>query len=187
VRISKFNWRGGCHSQGNQDLMAHFLLEIAINKFCNNANIDLSELDGQRINLKVAMTPFETNFIFLNNRVHVLATDSSSSDAEIIIEPKVVKSLFNKTPAKELLKKDEIKITGNVKSAQLLLEVIEQVDFDVEEIMANIFGDMPSQAMIKAGNLLKENIDFENLSFEKLKQDFAHFVVSPTKDSSTNS
>ena len=167
--------------------MAHFLLEIAINKFCNNANIDLSDLDGQRINLKVSKTPFETNFIFLNNRVHVLATDSSSSDAEIIIEPKVVKSLFNKTPAKELLKKDEIKITGNVKSAQLLLEVIEQVDFDVEEIMANILGDMPSQAMIKAGNLLKENIDFENLSFEKLKQDFARFVVSPTKDSSTNS
>jgi len=187
VRISKFNWRGGCHSQGNQDLMAHFLLEIAINKFCNNANIDLSDLDGQRINLKVAKTPFETNFIFLNNRVHVLATDSSASDAEIIIEPKVVKSLFNKTPAKELLKKDEIKITGNVKSAQLLFEVIEQVDFDVEEIMANIFGDMPSQAMIKAGNLLKENIDFDNLSFEKLKQDFARFVVSPTKDSSTNS
>ena len=167
--------------------MAHFLLEIAINKFCNNANIDLSGLDGQRINLKVSKTPFETNFIFLNNRVHVLATDGSSLDAEIIIEPKVVKSLFNKTPAKELLKKDEIKITGNVKSAQLLLEVIEQVDFDVEEIMANIFGDMPSQAMIKAGNLLKENIDFENLSFEKLKQDFARFVVSPTKDSSANS
>ena len=76
--------------------MAHFLLEIAINKFCNNANIDLSGLDGQRINLKVSMTPFETNFIFLNNRVHVLATDSSSSDAEIIIEPKVVKSLLIK-------------------------------------------------------------------------------------------
>ena len=187
MRISKFNRRGGCYSQGNQGLMAHFLLEIAINKFCNNANLDLSDLDGQRINLKVAKTPFETNFIFLNNRVHVLATDSSSSDAEIIIEPKVVKSLFNKTPAKELLKKDEIKITGNVKSAQLLLEVIEQVDFDVEEIMANIFGDMPSQAMIKVGNLLKENIDFENLSFEKLKQDFARFVVSPTKDSSANS
>ena len=167
--------------------MAHFLLEVAINKFCNNANIDLSDLDGQRINLKVAMTPFETNFIFLNNCVHVLATDSSSSDTEIIIEPKVVKSLFNKTSAKELLKKDEIKITGNVKSAQLLLEVIEQVDFDVEEIMANIFGDMPSQAMIKAGNLLKGNIDFENLSFEKLKQDFARFVVSPTKDSSAKS
>jgi ubiquinone biosynthesis protein UbiJ len=167
--------------------MAHFLLEIAINKFCNNANLNLSDLDGQRINLKVAKTPFETNFIFLNNRVHVLATDSSSSDAEIFIEPKVVKSLFNKTPAKELLKKDEIKITGNVKSAQLLLEVIEQVDFDIEEIMANIFGDMPSQAMIKAGNLLKENIDLENLSFEKLKQDFARFVVSPTKDSSAKS
>ena len=111
----------------------------------------LEELDGRTIQFK--FTDFKQSFSLRIEGDEVFQCDALDGEADLIVQgtlSAIIKAVFseNRNPSRL----EGMEIFGDMKLAQRLYQIFENIDFDWEEELAKRTGDVPARHI---GNLLR--------------------------------
>ncbi len=160
--------------------MQHFVLEQALNFLIQNGDINLEPLDKKIIRFSLKDLPLEVDFVCTNNRIFVVNDINNVSDVDIKLTANVFFALFKGEDLTDLLKQDKIIIHGDVKTAQLLVDILQAVDIDVEEILSQYTGDIVAHEVGKITGKLKKITQESSNPLEALKDSVSKFLINPT-------
>lgn len=159
--------------------MPHFVLEQALNFLIQKGAIDLAPLDKKTIRFCLQDWPLEVNFVCTNARIFVLNATHSPSNVDITLNTDVFFALFKGENLTELIRQDKIIIHGEVKTAQLLVDVLESVDVDLEEILSHYTGDIIAHESGKIAQKLKQTAKDSAHPLETIKNSLSDFLIRP--------
>ena len=157
--------------------MQHFVLEQALNHLIDQGNADLSALNGKTMYFALEDLPLDVNFICTNDRIFVTTDTSAGADVDIKLKSSVFLALFQGEDLTELLRQDKIIIHGDVKTAQLLVDLLQQIDIDLEEVLSKYTGDIVAHQI---GKLAKSFKASDN-PLERLKDELTALLITPKK------
>ena len=159
--------------------MQHFVLEQALNYLIDQGNADLSALNGKTLYFSLEDLPLDVNFVCTNDRIFVTTDTSIGADVDIKLKSSVFLALFQGKDLTELLRQDKIVIHGDVKTAQLLVDLLQQLDIDLEEALSKYTGDIIAH---QVGKMAKKFKTSDN-PLEALKNELTTLLVAPSKSS----
>jgi len=159
--------------------MQHFVLEQALNYLIDQGNADLSTLNGKTLHFALEDLPLNVNFVCTNDRIFVTTDTSADADVDIKLKSSVFLALFQGKDLTELLRQDKIVIHGDVKTAQLLVDLLQQLDIDLEEALSKYTGDIIAH---QVGKMAKKFKTSDN-PLEALKNELTTLLVAPSKSS----
>ena len=159
--------------------MQHFVLEQALNYLIDQGNADLSTLNGKTLHFALEDLPLNVNFVCTNDRIFVTTDTSTDADVDIKLKSSVFLALFQGKDLTELLRQDKIVIHGDVKTAQLLVDLLQQLDIDLEEALSKYTGDIIAH---QVGKMAKKFKTSDN-PLEALKNELTTLLVAPSKSS----
>lgn len=157
--------------------MQHFVLEQALNYLIDQGNADLSALNGKTLYFALEDLPINVNFVCTNDRIFVTTDTSAGADVDNKLKSSVFLALFQGEDLTELLRQDKIVIHGDVKTAQLLVDLLQQIDIDFEEVLSKYTGDIVAHQI---GKLAKSFKASDN-PLEALKDELTTLLIAPTK------
>ena len=157
--------------------MQHFVLEQALNYLIDQGRADLSALNGKTLYFALEDLPLNVNFICTNDRIFVTTDTSAGADVDIKLKSSVFLALLQGEDLTELLRQDKIVIHGDVKTAQLLVDLLQQIDIDFEEVLSKYTGDIIAY---QVGKLAKSFKASDN-PLETLKDELTTLLIAPTK------
>jgi len=159
--------------------MQHFVLEQALNYLIDQGNADLGALNGKTLYFSLEDLPLNVNFVCTNDRIFVTTDTSADADVDIKLKSSVFLALFQGKDLTELLRQDKIVIHGDVKTAQLLVDLLQQLDIDLEEALSKYTGDIIAH---QVGKMAKKFKTSDN-PLEALKNELTTLLVAPSKSS----
>jgi len=159
--------------------MQHFVLEQALNYLIDQGNADLGALNGKTLYFSLEDLPLDVNFVCTNDRIFVTTDTSIGADVDIKLKSSVFLALFQGENLTELLRQDKIVIHGDVKTAQLLVDLLQQLDIDLEEALSKYTGDIIAH---QVGKMAKKFKTSDN-PLEALKNELTTLLVAPSKSS----
>jgi len=159
--------------------MQHFVLEQALNYLIDQGNADLGALNGKTLYFSLEDLPLDVNFVCTNDRIFVTTDTSADADVDIKLKSSVFLALFQGKDLTELLRQDKIVIHGDVKTAQLLVDLLQQLDIDLEEALSKYTGDIIAH---QVGKMAKKFKTSDN-PLEALKNELTTLLVAPSKSS----
>ena len=159
--------------------MQHFVLEQALNYLIDQGNADLGALNGKTLYFSLEDLPLDVNFVCTNDRIFVTTDTSIGADVDIKLKSSVFLALFQGEDLTELLRQDKIVIHGDVKTAQLLVDLLQQLDIDLEEALSKYTGDIIAH---QVGKMAKKFKTSDN-PLEALKNELTTLLVAPSKSS----
>lgn len=157
--------------------MQHFVLEQALNYLIDQGDADLSALNGKTLYFALEDLPLDVNFVCTNDRIFVTTDTSARADVDIKLKSSVFLALFQGEDLTELLRQDKIIIHGDVKTAQLLVDLLQQIDIDFEEVLSKYTGDIIAH---QAGKLAK-NFKASDNPLEAIKNELTTLFVAPSE------
>ncbi len=159
--------------------MQHFVLEQALNYLIDQGNVDLSALNGKTLHFALEDLPLNVNFVCTNNRIFVTTNTSIGADVDIKLKSSVFLALLQGEDLTDLLREDKIIIHGDVKTAQLLVDLLQQIDIDFEEMLSKYTGDIIAHQVGK----LTQNFKTSNNPLEAIKNELTTLFVAPSESS----
>ncbi len=159
--------------------MQHFLLEQALNHFIKQTQTDLTPLNGNTIHFALQDLPLRVNFICTNNRVFVSDDTTLDTNVEITLKSSVFLALFQGEDLTELLRQDKIIIHGDVKTAQLLVDLLKKIDIDLEEVLSQYTGDIIAHQAGKVALKIKSSAEQSGNLLETLKDELTTLLIAP--------
>ncbi len=159
--------------------MQHFVLEQALNLLIQNGSIDIKPLESKVIRFSLLDLWLDVNFICLNNRIFVSSDTSISSDVEIKLKPSVFFALFKGEDLTDLLRQDKIHIHGDVKTAQLLVDLLSATELDLEELLSQYTGDIVAHEVGKTAKKIKQITQHSSNPIEALKDGLSELLIQP--------
>ncbi len=157
--------------------MQHFVLEQALNYLIDQGKVDLDTLNGKTLYFSLEDLPLNVNFVCTNNRIFVTTDTSTGADVDIKLKSSAFLALFQGKDLTELLRQDKIIIHGDVKTAQLLVDLLQQIDIDLEELLSKYTGDIVAHQVGK----LAKNFKKSKNPIEELKNELATLLITPSK------
>ncbi len=157
--------------------MQHFVLEQALNYLLDQGAADLGALNGKTLHFALEDLALEVNFICTNSRIFVTTDTTGASDVDIKLKSSVFLALLQGEELTELLRQDKIIIHGDVKTAQLLVDLLQQIDIDLEEILSKYTGDIIAHQVGKLAKTFKKSQN----PLETLKDELTTLLVAPSK------
>lgn len=151
--------------------MQHIIIEQALSYLINNSTATIKPLNNKTIHLSLQDLPFDAYFICINNRVFVLSS-ANKVDVDIKLKTQAFISLFKGQNISQLLRNDEIIINGEVKTAQLLIDLLKQTNFNWEKELSKYTNN---EFANKAAQVIKK---FDNLEFVKDK--LTQILIQPS-------
>ncbi|AYQ55874.1 Protein YigP (COG3165) clustered with ubiquinone biosynthetic genes [Bathymodiolus thermophilus thioautotrophic gill symbiont] len=152
--------------------MKTLILENALNHLLSTHQVDISPLEGKTIRLSLQDFPLDVYFICTNNRFFVV-TSSDVVDVEITLTVSAFSDLLKKTELHDMLRQDKIIIHGDVKTAQLLVDILQQLDF--EEVLSQWTGDIIAH---QAGKVIK-HLKSSDRPISAFKDKIAAILINP--------
>ncbi|BBB24545.1 conserved hypothetical protein [Isorropodon fossajaponicum endosymbiont JTNG4] len=157
------------------------ILEQALNCLIINGEVDISALNGKTIGVSLQDLLLDVHFVCANDRVFVLSVTDKPTDVDIKLKSMVFISLLHGEDLAELLRQDKISIHGDVKTAQLLVDLLKEVDIDLEEIASKYTGDIIANQFGKLTKKLNPASMESNNPLEIIKNGLSTLLISPTK------
>ncbi len=157
--------------------MQAIILERALNFLLATHPIDIQPLEGKKVHFSLQDFPLEMNFICTNNRIFVTTDAAINTDVNITLQSSVFLALFQGEDLTELLRQDKIVIHGDVKTAQLLVDLLQQVNIDLEELLSKYTGDVVAH---QVGKLAKKIKSSDN-PIGSIKDGITHFLIAPSR------
>jgi ubiquinone biosynthesis protein UbiJ len=161
--------------------MQHFILEQAINHLITKKKISLKKLKSKTIFLSLEGSYLSAIFYCNNNRMFALKDAADKADVDISLKPLVFLELLKGENITQLLKKDKISISGDIKTAQLFFELLKQLDTDPEQLVDYFTGDVINSQFCKTAKELKNNLTSCNSPVENIKDGLTTLFVAPSK------
>jgi ubiquinone biosynthesis protein UbiJ len=107
-----------------------------------------------------------------------VTTDATiNADVDIKLKSNVFLKLIQGEDLTELLRQDKIMIHGDVKTAQLLVDLLQQVEFDFEEALSKFTGDIVAH---QVGKIAKKFKSSDN-SLASIKDKITNFLITPKR------
>jgi len=159
--------------------MQHFVLEQALNYLIDQGKADLGALNGKTLYFSLEDLPLDVNFVCTNNRIFVTTDTSIGADVDIKLKSSVFLALLQGEDLTDLLREDKIIIHGDVKTAQLLVDLLQQIDIDFEEMLSKYTGDIIAHQVGK----LTKNFKTSNNPLEAIKNELTTLFVAPSESS----
>jgi len=159
--------------------MQHFVLEQALNFLIQNGSVNIKPLESKVIRFTLIDSLLEVNFICTNNRIFVTSDLSTPSDVDIKLKPGVFFALFKGEDLTELLRQDKIHIHGDVKTAQLLVDLLSEADIDLEELISQHTGDIIAHEIGKTAKKFKQIAKTSPNPIDALKDGLSELLISP--------
>lgn len=157
--------------------MQHFLLEQGLNYLTEQGKVNLSTLNGTIFHFALEDFPLSLNFICTNDRIFVTTNANTVADIDIKLKSSVFLALFQGEDLSELLRQDKIIIHGDVKTVQLLVDVLQKIDIDLEELLSKYTGDIIANQVGKLTKSLKSSSN----PLEALKDSLTSLLIKPSK------
>jgi ubiquinone biosynthesis protein UbiJ len=154
--------------------MQRLILEKSLNALLEIGNIDITPLTEKTIHFHLKHTPLDLFFVCNNNRIFVL-NEGNTPDVDMTLEPAVFLALFKGEALKDLLKKDKIIMSGDMKTAQLLVDLFEQVEIDPEEWLSYYTGDIIAHEIGNIARKIRQTDD----PIAKAKDKISRFLIQP--------
>lgn len=156
--------------------MKAVILERALNFLLETHSINIQPLEGKAVHFCLQDFPPEVNFICTNNRIFVTTDTSVTADVDIKLQANVFLSLFQGEDLTELLREDKIVIHGDVKTAQLLVDLLQQMDIDLEELLSKYTGDIVAHQVGRLAKKFKASDD----PISSVKDGITNFLIAPS-------
>lgn len=157
--------------------MQAVILERALNFLLETHPIDIQPLNGKTVHFCLQDFPLEVNFTCINNRIFVTTDTNATADVDVKLEADVFLALFQGEDLTELLRQDKIVINGDVKTAQLLVDLLQQVELDLEELLSKYTGDIVAHQVGKLAKKLKSS----DHPIASIKDGISNFLIAPSK------
>ena len=141
--------------------MKAIILEKIINQLAEDKVIDLSLLDNKTIVLSVGGA---IDFCFYINQNKIFIFDEiKPADATINIGFNSFRDLLNKKNLQDLIREDKISIYGDIKVAQLLIDLLKQntIKIKIKQMLPDVFINFSKKFKenIQSGELKDKIID----------------------------
>ena len=159
--------------------MQHFLLEQALNYFIHNNKVDLSALNDKTLFFTLEDLPLSFNFICTNDRIFVTTQEDLSADVDVKLRTPIFLALLQGDSLTDLLRQDKIKIHGDVKTVQLLVDLLQKIDIDLEEMLAKHTGDIVAHQLGKFAKNLKKSKN----PIDSIKDELTTLLITPSASS----
>ncbi|SFV77630.1 Protein YigP (COG3165) clustered with ubiquinone biosynthetic genes [hydrothermal vent metagenome] len=160
--------------------MQHFALEQALNYLIQTGEIDLKPLDNKTIRFSLQDLPLDVNFVCTNDRIFVISDTNRNSDVDISLGASVFFALFKGEDLSDLLRQDKIVIHGDVKTAQLLVDLLQTVDIDLEEVLSQYTGDIVAHKAGKIAKNFKKIAQKSSNPLDAIKDGLSALLITPT-------
>ena len=119
------------------------LLEEHINYLLKvDKTINIAPLVHKTVQVRLLNTPVRWTFYFSELRVYVLSKAQAKTDLDIALNSKTFLALIDGVDAREMLRRNQLFATGDVKTTQLLFDVLAHIELDFEELLSYYVGDI---------------------------------------------
>jgi ubiquinone biosynthesis protein UbiJ len=153
--------------QLNKKIMQEIILEKIINKLATDKVIDLSDLNSKTIVLTLSDINFNFCFFINNNQIFIF-DEVKPADATISIKFRAFLDLLNKQDLTDLFREDKVVVVGEVKTAQLLIDMLKNAT-----IKEKITSALPTP-VVDIASKIKEDI-----ITGKLKDNIISMLIQP--------
>jgi ubiquinone biosynthesis protein UbiJ len=160
-------------------MTVHFMVEKTLNFLIQNSQVDLQPLDAKTARFSLTDLPLTLNFICTNGRIFVVDNHQTPADVDIEFKSRVFFALLKGAELGELLRQAKIKIHGDIKPAQLLVDLLKSADLDLEELLSQYTGDIVAHEVGKMAKKFKQNAGESDHPFTALKAHFEDFLINP--------
>ena len=159
--------------------MQNFMLEQGFNYLIDKTNVDLSALTGKTFYFEISDLDVGFHLLCVNERIFVTREQQQVEDVNIRVESRVFLELLQGADLSKLLKADKIIINGDIKTTQLLIEVLSAINLDLEAILASYTGANIAGKVSK----LARKIHPQNLakSADFIQDQLTKFIINPRK------
>ena len=161
--------------------MRLLFLQQVVNYIITSSGLDIGTLNNKIIRFSLEDLPLDVDFVCKNNRVFVLSDAGTPADVDIKLKSTAFLSIFNGEDITELLRKDKIVIKGDVKTAQLLVDLLNKADIDLEEELSKYTGDIVANGVGKTTNKLKAISSDQSGAMAAIKGSLLKLFVAPSK------
>ncbi len=159
------------------------IIAVTAEKFVNHllridSDIDVGLLQQKNIFLNVVNAPIAWHIWVYKRRVSILSQIQTdvNYDLEMSFTKQGVLGLIKQKPSKELLNTDQVKVIGDVKIAQAVLDFVAQLNINYQEIVEYFAGQTAASSVNSCVQFIKQNpppqpfIDLGKKGLEKIEQ-----------------
>jgi ubiquinone biosynthesis protein UbiJ len=165
-------------------------LELIINKALklnNNKAISFTSVAQKTLTLQLAELSFPLSFtVNLNSKaVTIIVTSlTEGSDCTISTSLNTLTKLKAQQSLTQLIKQDELDVSGDVKIAQQFANIAQSLEIDWQSELAKHLGDVPTHKLIHFGNKITKTVANKSQQF---KADIGEYIVHEKRLAVTSS
>lgn len=176
-------------------------IEAIINKALslNNTSTSLASLNQKTLTLALEELPFllcitvtkNVNQSVINNRADsgtelsvVVRSQCEESDCTINTSISTLTKLKAKQSLTQLIKQDELDVSGDIKVAQQFATIAQSLDIDWQSELAKHLGDVPTHKLLNLGNKITASV---SKKAKQVEADIGEYLVHEKRLVVTNS
>ena len=165
-------------------------IELIINKALGlniNKRVSYSAVAQKTLTLELAELPFL--LCFTVNRLPsstevIVRTHAEHSDCSIQTSLNTLKKIKEEQSLTELIKKDELNVTGDIKIAQQFANIAQSLEIDWQTELAKHLGDVPTHKLLHFCNKITKSV---SATGKRLEADIGEYLVHEKRLVVTNS
>ncbi len=154
-------------------------LELIINKALslNNKSLSFAAVAQKTLTLELAELSFPLCFT-VNNAANaaeiIVRSQIESSDCTIKTSINTLKKLKANQSLTQLIKKDELDVSGDIKIAQQFANIAQSLEIDWQTELAKHLGDVPTHKLLQFGNKITKSL---SATGKQLEADISEYLV----------
>jgi ubiquinone biosynthesis protein UbiJ len=155
-------------------------LELIINKALalnNNKSVSFAAVAQKTLTLELAELPFTLCFTVntsARNTVVIVRSRTEFSDCTINTSINTLNKLKANQSLTQLIKQDELDVTGDIKIAQQFANIAQSLEIDWQTELAKHLGDVPTHKLLQFGNKITKSLVGKG---KQLEADIGEYLV----------
>jgi ubiquinone biosynthesis protein UbiJ len=154
-------------------------LELIINKALslNNKSVSFAAVAQKTLTLELAELPFPLCFTVDNTSSPVsiiVRSNHECSDCTINTSIHTLKKLKANQSLTQLIKQDELDVSGDIKIAQQFANIAQSLEIDWQTELAKHLGDVPTHKLLQFGNKITKSLAATG---KQLEADISEYLV----------
>jgi ubiquinone biosynthesis protein UbiJ len=165
-------------------------LELIINKALalnNNKSVSFAAVAQKTLTLELAELPFTLCFTVntsASKTVVIARSRTEFSDCTINTSFNTLNKLKANQSLTQLIKQDELDVTGDIKIAQQFANIAQSLEIDWQTELAKHLGDVPTHKLLQFGNKITKSLIGKS---KQLEADIGEYLVHEKRLVVTNS
>jgi ubiquinone biosynthesis protein UbiJ len=165
-------------------------LELIINKALalnNNKSVSFAAVAQKTLTLELAELPFTLCFTVntsASKTVVIARSRTEFSDCTINTSFNTLNKLKANQSLTQLIKQDELDVTGDIKIAQQFANIAQSLEIDWQTELAKHLGDVPTHKLLQFGNKITKSLVGKG---KQLEADIGEYLVHEKRLVVTNS